>query len=375
MFNQNHYVPILKWKRGERTALEKLTSTVKNNMTPLIEIQPVPFDHKERVFSKTLDQHLAEIGTQVKTAWGQDKPIFVDVNTLYENGDFSEEVLQSGQHPVEFIIDEIEANGTKAIPVTGIYRYHSFHSSIKKMNDKYKSGVCLRLEEGEFSDTESLRKEINNFLNYIKEKPENIDIILDYKQILPKQEATHINNIILLLAQFPFISEWRTLTIASTAYPKTLQQIPTDSNGDIPRTEWEVYKKLSALSLGRTPSFGDYNITHPDFVNLDPRVINMAAGIRYTFDNKFYIFRGIGVKNNGFTQMVKICNDVINHTCYRGSTFSFGDNEIYNCANQTRSTNGNAETWVTSGINHHLTIVAQDISNLPSTSVAHLLNT
>ncbi|TQR27212.1 hypothetical protein C7Y47_23465 [Lysinibacillus sphaericus] len=130
---------------------------------------------------------------------------------------------------------------------------------------------------------------------------------------------------------------------------------------------------MSNIFFWRKPSFGDYNITHPDFVDLDPRIINVAAGIRYTYDDKFYIFRGVGVKSKGFAQMLNICNDVIKHSCYRGNTFSFGDQEIYNCANQTRSC-GNSETWVTAGINHHLTNVSNDISSLPSTSVVHLQN-
>ncbi|MFW7190041.1 beta family protein [Lysinibacillus sp. BNK-21] len=365
MFNHKHYVPIIKWKRGERNALEKLDPALKTNMTPLLEIQPIPFNHKEGTFSKTLDQHLENIGAQVKSAWDQDRPIFVDIDTLYENIESSEETVQSGQHPVEFIIDIIESNGIKVIPVTGIYRYQSFHDAIERITTKYHRGICIRLQEEELSDLASLPKVIDDLLDFHKISPKDVDLILDYKQILPTQEQTHVGNLILLLAQFPLISEWRTLTIASTAYPKTLQQIATGSNGSIPRTEWSVYQKLLTLSLGRLPAFSDYNITHPDFVDLDPRLINVAAGIRYTYSNKYYIFRGVSVKKNGFAQMTSICQDVVQHRCYRGGTFSFGDKEIEDCANQTRTTNGNLETWVTAGINHHLTLVAKDIANLP----------
>ncbi|WGT39032.1 beta family protein [Lysinibacillus sp. 1 U-2021] len=365
MFNHKHYVPILKWKRGERTALEKLDPTLKKYMTPLLEIQPIPFDHKKGVLSKTLDQHLQNVGSQVKSTWNQDSPVFVDVDTIYENLDSSEETVQSGQHPVEFVIDSIESNGVPVIPVTGLYRYQSFYDAILRVSAKYKRGICIRLQEEELSDLTSLPKTINDLLATYKISPKDVDLILDYKQILPTQEKAHVGNLILLLAQFPLISEWRTLTLASTAYPKTLQQIPTGKNGSIPRTEWRVYEKLLTLSLGRFPSFSDYNITHPDFVDLDPRLINVAAGIRYTYSDKFYIFRGVGVKNNGFLQMTSICQDIIQHQCYRGSTFSFGDKEIENCAHQTRATNGNLETWVTAGINHHLSLVTRDIASLP----------
>jgi Beta protein len=57
-FTHNHYVPILKWKRGEQTALEKLDNKYKQILTPLIEIQPVQFDHSKGVFKKTIDEHI-----------------------------------------------------------------------------------------------------------------------------------------------------------------------------------------------------------------------------------------------------------------------------------------------------------------------------
>jgi hypothetical protein len=370
MFDNNHYVPILKWKRGERTALSELDPTHKKIMTPLIEIQPVPFDHPNGKFSKTLDEHLSGLGNQVKDSWNEDTGIFVDLNTLYENGDFEEELLESGQHPIEYAMDDVESNGIKAIPVTGIYRHDSFHAAIKATSKKHNRGLCLRLEESDISDIESLRVDIDRLLEFHQVEVSNVDLIIDYKQIIPTQEEQHLSNVALTILKLPYLNDWRTFTIASTAYPKNLNKIPTDSNGSLPRTEWKVYKALIELGLARIPAFGDYTITHPDFVNLDPRLINMAAGVKYTSKEEFLIFRGVGVRNNGFSQMIKICNDVIRHPDYYGKHFSFGDEYIYNCANE-ECTTGNAEKWVIVGVNHHLSVVANDVSNLPVSSTAH----
>lgn len=363
MFDHNHYVPILKWKRGERKALLNLDSIHKKVITPLIEIQPVPFNHVSGEFSKSLDEHLANIGQEVNEAWDKDKPIFVDLNTLYDNGDFEDVNLQSGQHPLEFIIDEIESKGIPAIPVTGIHRFPLFNNAVKKVIEKYNRGLCIRLEESDLSDIHALKSEIDNLIDFLGVDKSSLDLVLDYKQILPQQEQHHITKVTLTLVQLPYLQEWRTLTLASTAYPKKLNQIPTNSNGSLPRTEWSVYQTLRGYGLARIPTFGDYTITHPDFVNLDPRVINMAAGIKYTAGNETLIFRGIGVKNNGFSQMIQLCIDVTNHFKYYGRTFSYGDQYIYDCANQLCNT-GNAESWVIVGVNHHLSVVSSDVSNL-----------
>lgn len=368
MFNQDHYVPILKWKRGERTALREVNSTLKSTITPLIEIQPVPFDHPNGTFSKSLDEHLTGIGKQVKDTWNEDKSIFVDLNTLYDNDDFEDDLLESGNHPIEFVIDDIEEFGIPAIPVTGIFRQHPFQEAIKTTYQKYKRGICLRLEESDISDIDTLKSELDRFLDYNQIDVNDVDLIIDYKQIIPNQEDQHLSNVALTILKLPYLHDWRTFTITSTAYPKNLNKIKTDSNGSLPRTEWIIYLSLRELGLARMPAFGDYTITHPDFVNLDPRLINMAAGIKYTSKDEFLIFRGIGVRNNGFAQMVRICNDVIQHPQYYGRQYSFGDNYIYECAKQ-ECTTGNAEKWVIVGVNHHLTVVSNDVSNLHVPSV------
>lgn len=43
MFNINHYVPVLRWKRAEEKALLELDNEVKSKLTPLIELIPRDF--------------------------------------------------------------------------------------------------------------------------------------------------------------------------------------------------------------------------------------------------------------------------------------------------------------------------------------------
>ncbi|MGD6961536.1 beta family protein [Fictibacillus phosphorivorans] len=368
MFNQDHYVPILKWKRGERTALENLHSSIKEKMKPLFEIQPVSYNHAANAFSKTIDDHLQDIGDQVNSSWGQLTPVFVDLDTLYENEDFKDDILQNGQHPIEFVIEDIESKGTPAIPVTGIYRDDPFQNAIKAIIKQYNRGVCLRLEVADLADLNMLKDDLDHLLDFLEVTRDNIDIIIDYKQIIPQQEQAHTRDVTLTLVQLPYLLEWRTLTLASTAYPKNLRQIATNSYGVLPRTEWTVYQKIRGYGLARIPAFADYNITNPDYVNLDPRLINMAAGVKYTSGNEFHIFRGIGIRNNGFSQMNQICQDIISNSCYSGSHFSHGDKYIHDCATQSVTT-GNAEKWVTVGVNHHLTCVIHDLSILRGPSI------
>lgn len=367
MSDSQYYVPTLKWKRGERRALERIDSSEQQKMIPLIEIQPVPFDHKAGDFSKTIDEHLENVGAQLKEVWHQNTPVLIDLYTLYDNEDFEDDLLQDGQHPVKFVVNSINSFDIPAIPVTGIDRPEEFQTAVRSVSQ---NGICIRLTQNELSNFQKLRKELEELLAFFNVTHNEVDIILDYKQIYPNQEELIYQHVLLTIAQFPFLTQWRTLTLSMTSFPKNLNSIPTNSNGELPRTEWKIYKRIHDCGLARIPIFGDYGISHPDFVNLDPRIITMASKIVYSYDDLYLIFRGGSVKKHGFSQSVQLANDLISLPQFCGADFSFGDNYIYECANGDAKP-GNAETWVMVGVNHHLTLVARDLSNLRAVSTVN----
>jgi len=129
MFNENHYVPIIRWKRGEQKALEYLEKSLKDTMTPLIEIPPIDWDYQKEEPKKTIDEHLKAIGVVIKKSWNHDSPIFIDAYNVCSE---DVELMENGQHPLEFILDEIHSNNLKAIPVTGIGRGTNYQNAVKK---------------------------------------------------------------------------------------------------------------------------------------------------------------------------------------------------------------------------------------------------
>lgn len=47
MFPDKHYVPAIKWKQGEYMALEELHPHHKAELTPLVDVPPIPWDFAE----------------------------------------------------------------------------------------------------------------------------------------------------------------------------------------------------------------------------------------------------------------------------------------------------------------------------------------
>lgn len=363
MFDHYHYIPILKWKRGERIALKNLSQEQMESITPLFEIQPIPYDHKLKTFKKTIDKHLENTGDNLSDIWLSNRPVFVDGHTLFDDQRIDTDItLNNGQTPLEFFIDDIEAKGIPAVPVTSILRYESYHEAVQSCIDKYTRGVCLRLERSDFHDIKKLKLSIDQFLENTGVSVEEVDIIIDFKQINPDEKDSVMDELILIIAKFPYLNQWRTFSFASTSMTSSLSHIPTNTTHEIERIEWDIYSELLNQGIKRLPTFSDYNVSHPDWFDFDPTKYDRGANIKYTVNDKYIIFRGRGVRKHGLGQMQQLCHNAVNHDEFCSKTFSFGDDYIYNCALGQAST-GTSETWVRVNANHHLAFVINCLTN------------
>lgn len=360
LFDHNRYVPVVRWRRGEQSALELLNPSLKNSLTPLIEIPPIPWDFENDVPKRTVDKHLENIGTQVEKCWDCTNPVFIDALQICLD---DEEQMEDGRHPLEFIVDELQAKGIPVIPVISSNYGTNYHVTVKSILAKYHNGICFRLSDVDFDD---MKTSIEKFLNFFSIQPKEIDIIVDYNYIDPDYVTRTARLVLGTFSTLPYISDWRTLTFIGTSFPRDLSKIATGTDGSIPRTEWLIYKKILESNLSRIPSFGDYIISNPVYDEIDPRFMQMAAAIRYTVADEFLIFRGYSVRSpkyNGWGQTQGLAQRIIKHSQYSGENYSFGDKYIYDCAHETKST-GNAEVWRKVGTNHHLTLAINEISSL-----------
>ena len=71
------YMPILKWKMGERIALRNLTSSQWEGIVPLVELLPV--DSKKGKFADVLPVYLDKVGTELGKSIPDDVPVGIDV--------------------------------------------------------------------------------------------------------------------------------------------------------------------------------------------------------------------------------------------------------------------------------------------------------
>lgn len=111
----------------------------------------------------------------------------------------------------------------------------------------------------------------------------------------------------------------------------------------------------------RAPTFGDYTIETPDFTNQDMRMIKPAGKIVYTSDDVWFVSKGTAYRDNP-AQMAAHCRAIIQSGHYCGDSYSYGDKRISDTMKKIANT-GNLSTWKQVGVNHHLTKVAEQLSN------------
>lgn len=345
-FDHKHYVPILKGKRAEFPALGSLKS--KEQITPLIEAVP----------SGGPEQTPRRMAAQ----WPIDQRYFIDLLFLDDPDDTVVPAIAS--HPVIACFAEVEEQAQAAIPVTGLSRSPGYQSAVQQVIDQQKNGLVLRLTPDDFEDSLELEETLEAFPAFFGLDHNQIDLLLDLGSVVSSSAGTvtqiHRANIDLI----PNLDDWRTLTVASSAFPLGLAPLERNQWNPSPRVDWRGWRQLV---IGRTPprrlpAFGDYAIAHPA---LPPEGrATILAQLRYTTPDSWIIWKGRNAITEGFDQFFAICADLVTRPEYRGADFSWGDAEIAQKAANVGSS-GSAETWRRIGTSHHLETVLDQIANLP----------
>jgi hypothetical protein len=360
VFDHKHYVPILKAKLGEYGALEDLTRTRKDGMTPILEVAPIPWDWGLDQPAKSIAEHLQGLGAAITRAWGIEREVFIDSLYLDDNDFFGD-----GRSPVAAVLDSCRVEGLLAIPVTGPSRSANHHADVANAASQDGRGVCIRVVQDDLVDLLKLDQSLSALLQTLGVPRTDADLVVDFEHVLG-QAATATIAATAVLATLPNLNDWRTLTLASSGFPENLSGIAADSVAAAPRYDWEVWQALVARrdSLPRLPTFGDYAIAAPTFTEIDPRVMRMSAAIRYTADADWVILKGRNTRDYGFGQFNDLCRILIARPEYTGAGFSRGDAYINDCASGNGGP-GNATSWRRVGTNHHLSFVVDQIANLP----------
>jgi len=353
MFDSNRYVPILRWKRGEKIAVRHLQPADRAIITPLIELVPANFKLGQDG-SDNPAMALEREAREIKKNWGS-APFFIDFQHVEE----SIPPIGGLTNPLEYLAAKAEEEGLRPIPVTGLSRRDAYQTAVKRIGSNCRE-VCVRLAPHEVLQL-GFDRRIADLTGRLRLEPEDVDLVLDYKVFDPSAPT-----LATLIPRIPDIGSWRSFIVACGAFPKDLQEF-TPGRHVIDRGDWLAYRDqlVDPRGLERKPAFADYTVQY-GLYHEPPQRSNPSASIRYAVHEKWVIMRGEGIFNEdgpGREQYVANATLLCESNDFYGSNFSYGDSYIYDVS-QGIEGHGSPETWIRAAINHHMTVVSRQIASL-----------
>ncbi len=348
---QNHYVPVLKVKRGEKRALREIHTRLAPRIMPLLEVV-------ELTGGKTLDKHL-------DTAF---KDLAVSVEP-YSRCLLDCSELQPGwPEASEAVFLRAKWQNMVFTPVTGISRNNEDVVAAMKYREH---GLALRLTRDEFENGD-LPARLQSFMDEFTLTPEEIDLIMDLGPV----DSFVVPGVAALAAAFlngvTDHTGWRTFTISACAFPRSMGRVGRNSHDFVQRADWvawrdRLYHQRHTLPL--LPMFSDYAIQHPSGVEgFDPETMQVSASIRYTWSDCWLLIKGESTRVRPTSiQFPELATSLVyghlRQYFYQASHCN-GCASIKRCADGQPG-HGSAEAWRRYGTIHHITRVLEDLAALP----------
>ena len=347
-FGPDHYVPVLKIKRGEKVALRGIDPVLQLRTSPLMEIvertKPTVTEHLDTAF-----KGLAECLQPYSRC-------FLDAR----------EINSDGPSASEEVFDRATASGIVFTPVTGVTRTEDVAAALK-----YRfHGIALRLTREEF-ESGQLQAAVSRFLSDHALKPEEIDLIIDLGPVDDFVTDGIIGLTEAFLSEVPDHTRWRTFTISACAFPSSMGGVNRNSYAYVERGEWIAWRNnlyARRSEIPRLPSFSDCAIQHTTGVEgFDPRIMQASAAIRYTLADHWILIKGESTRNIPPSMQFPALATNLVYGVYRNSYIGAG--HCGGCASINASADGapgigSPEAWRRLGTIHHISTVAMGLEAL-----------
>lgn len=352
MTGPDHYVPVLKVKRGEKKALQCISARLQPRITPLLEIVERKPDK-----DATVDEHL---NTSFKDLAESVRPYprcFLDAHEIeVDRASAAAEVFRRASN-----------EGIVFTPVTGISRTTDVEAALSNRTH----GIALRLTRQEF-EVGGLGANIKAFLRLHSLTPHEVDIIIDLGGV----DDFIVDGISALtdgfMADVPDQLEWRTFTVSSCAFPLSMGGVDRHSHEFVERAEWMAWKDrlfTRRHGLSRLPTFSDCAIQHPRGVEgFDFRTMQVSASVRYTLSEQWLLIKGESTRVvPPVVQFPRLATRLVYGHLRRHFA---GEDHCAGCASIKRAADGapgfgSPEVWRRIGTIHHITKVMEGLAALP----------
>ncbi len=337
------YVPVLKWRKGEKLALRNLPDQLQKSIIPLIELVNDEGDDPE------------DLPNDISKFWR--RTAYLDVR--YRPKNFARRAL-----------DNIVSNNQDIdiIPVVSLNSQQIIMEGIKNVVGAYNNGFALRIIIKQDLDFSLFIEEVKLKLKYFAIAKNKVDLIVDFGYLEGKTQT--YKTVLEKIADTISFDDWRNVIVAAGSFPPNLEGFRPNEDNLLNRTELELWKKNKTI-CGRNIVYSDYTVRNPD--NISKGFSRGSISVRYTLENDFQVFRGTQ-EDKPFKYLVHAMNIRELYSDAYSESYCWGDEAITEKANQLKrcldsGTNpetygefspGNSTGWVAWSVNHHITVVLKD---------------
>lgn len=354
----NNYVPFLKTKTNEFSALKKLEQNIAENLTPFFDIsrkaekKTSPAQHTA-IFSNYTEGEYKELIKKLITKFTLNTkaiPYF-----YLDDYDIDNDLFVDGDQSYGYLLNQFSS--FLFIPVIGIDRSEERNAIVFKNKDIIQSNtIAIRiiwddLQTGLF-DFKQLTATANKYFK-------SIELIIDLKIVPPDCNILdYFSKISKFLEK---TGDFSKIIITGSSIPKSISEIiSTNQTKKITRKELELYSILNQKFSNLV--YGDYTIVSPYYSDVDmppEMLLNItAAKVIYSYDSYHYICRGETLKSGNYQQYKDFCESIANKEFFRGTSYSYGDNFIVNA--KDRDGNITQSSILAPTINSHISYMFKD---------------
>lgn len=317
------YVPFLKAKRGEITAVGELAHKVKGAICPLFDFPRKKPDYKSETYALTT----RAIATGLKKHWG------IDAEFYFDDYDIGQILDIAGQQQYAYVLKDLQ--GLQVIPVVSLGRpkHNAAVGSLKRNGEIDAATVAFRVEQNYFEDFDACEDQIDYDLAATFNEFESVDLILDCRLCSELDMLTTAQQIASFSRRFCAIYSSRRVIVTGSSIPGSLGDIVNSSTTVIlARKELAILRKARALTdielIG-----GDYATVSPFYSDAEfapelfPRVT--SPRLIYSFDHSHYIARGSSLASGGYGQYLGLTKALCGQIFFRGRDYSSGEDYFF----------------------------------------------
>lgn len=322
------YVPMLRSKAGEVTALEQLTQQGKTRIFPMFHLTANP---------------PASFVVDLPQAWSQE----LAIDGLFNFG-------QTGS-TTAFVstISALRQSGMTVIPSVEYNADPAYVAAVKKLVTAKHPHVVLKAALAHLPH-------IVPWINQQNWPSGNVDLVVvagHAADFDPQQFASFVAHA--LTTTLPTATKWRSVTLATSSAPKDYSGLALGRT-NVPRLCWRLWNTIRG-QFSFQLDYGDFGIAHPDLV--EPPGVAMAkasVSVRYAVDDIWIVLKGrpttgasaqpMGQQYRGHAKTLRA------DPKFDQLQGCWADQRIVTLGNNPTNSGGRTQ-WVEIGVNRHLSLI------------------